>query len=531
MPPDGELQRAVTDGPRVAKPEKAEARAAERRERVALCCSLIALVVVCAALAPRLAYAGWKPSVFVHLGEGQMIDSLARTATPDFVIVSTYATYDGVVYYALARDPIGLGAAHHLVNFAAYRYDHPLYSWAVFLVSLGYAPWMPSAMFWLNLGLFALTAYIVSLLAVQLGRSPWWGLLPALSPGLLTALFFDTTEVTLAAAAALGVLLWLQRHRAAVPALVACCLAKELGWAVPVGLGLFEVARFLREERLPAGEMAARRLDRLIAAARSAGLGRRLALLAAGPILASAWIAYVEIVVGTAGDPLPRPAQRLAPVLVRALLRLIPAGGAWLLPLAAAAGGLLLRRVRSRGLRLGLWLAIATAGLAALLLVLLPPAPEQARGPLQPAWAAGVAAREALAHAPARFGIAGYNFFPLSDVWVSLREEASRGLRPLTALPEADRGPNLLLSMGMLPVTLAIAAAFSFGLLRALRLRAPVQGILLLMALPMLGLPTNTLEYPENLLRTTAVPLVFLGLSLIAPEGAGEMEEPPTSAV
>ena len=133
-------------------------------------------------------------------------------------------------------------------------------------------------MVWINVALFALSAYLLSRIAVELGRSPWWGLLSVFNPGLIVALTLDTTEITLAAAMLLGLLLWLRHQRLAGVVIAAACFAKELGWALPVGIGLVEVAdvarRWYRSSVPPLCVALLRRSPQLLAAAGSAASSR-----------------------------------------------------------------------------------------------------------------------------------------------------------------------------------------------------------------------------------------------------------------
>ena len=124
---------------------------------------------------------------------------------------------------------------------------------------------------------------------------PWWGLLSVFNPGLIVALTLDTTEITLAAAMLLGLLLWLRHQRLAGVVIAAACFAKELGWALPVGIGLVEVADVARRWYPELCAAPLRRVAQTLAAvARGGGLSRKLALLMAGPLLLSIWFAYVD---------------------------------------------------------------------------------------------------------------------------------------------------------------------------------------------------------------------------------------------
>jgi len=364
------LGRELMDAPKGAS-------AGRTGDQIPLVCGLVALVLACIVLTPTLSFAGWNPSVLVHLGKGEASELLARESNPDFVFVSGFSHYDGVPQYLVARDPIGRGRAHQFIDWPAYRYEHPGYSWLAALLSLGQAPLLPGVMLLTNLILLVLSAYLVSLLAADLGHSPWWGLLVALSPGLMTALAFDTTEILLAATTVLGLLLWLRGHWTAGIVLIAACFAKELGWAVPLGLGLYEVARFVRSGAMDRFWQRQRRFRSLYASVQTAGLLRRLAVLAIGPALSSAWFAYVDLAIVQNGAPTRRD---LFHALALAILRLLPVAGLWLLPIVIGmAAALLTGRKWPR-----LWLPPKTAAaigvVAAALLGLVTWAVAQPRG-------------------------------------------------------------------------------------------------------------------------------------------------------
>jgi len=480
-----------------------------RQENAALVCGLVALALACITLAPLLSYAGWNPSVLVHMPPGDgPVQRLVRQANPDFVFVSVWDYYDGAEHYGVARDPLGLGSVHRIYPDPAdlaYRYDHPAYPWLASLASLGYAPRLPQVMLWLNLALFVLSGYLMSLLAVEVGRSPWWGLLVALDPGLLMALALDTTEITLAAAMLLGLLLWLRHHRAAGAAIAAACFAKEIGWALPVGLGLYEMTTFVRAEYPTLIGTLEHRTAALLAAARQRGLPRRLLVLSAGPALSSLWFAYVEIVIIPAAG---HPARDAVRSLIQVPLRLLPVAAVWALPLLAAGVVLLIRRApRLFGTRLSLiWVIVLVGvGLSLVWLGLVALEPLGLNGHVGGAsyWAS-----IAVPLVAKRLGFSGFALAPLSSVGDALVAAAGSSFR-------TDRF-MLPFGFGMPPLAIAVTVLFLLGLIASLRLRTPLQAVLAIAALPMLSLYPMALLFPENLIRTIAVPLLLLALALLA---------------
>jgi hypothetical protein len=120
------------------------------------------------------------------------------------------------------------------------------------------------------------SAIVVSLIALELGWTPWAGLFAALSPGLVSSVIADTTEPVGIAVIGLAVLFWLRgRIGWAAVFLVAACLIKQPFLLVPAGLGLWEGVQWLR----------GRRPDRPLA--------RGLAL-ATGPVLFGVWYTYLR---------------------------------------------------------------------------------------------------------------------------------------------------------------------------------------------------------------------------------------------
>jgi hypothetical protein len=491
------------------------AKARDRQETVALICALIALAVACISLAPTLAYVGWNPSVTLHIAvSNSVFYRLIRSSTPNLVTVPGWTTYDSALYYAMARDPLGLGIFHQLPAWMPYRYQHAGYSWLAFIASFGFAPLLPNVMLCLNLALFALSGYILSLLAVQIGRSPWWGLLVAVDPGLLMAINYDTTEVTLACAVLLGLFLWLRRHPAAGAAVAAACFAKELGWALPVGLGLYETAAFARAHYPSLGEMSRARLGELIGAARESGLARRLAILLIGPALSSLWFAYDEIVIAPTSNFLAGYAPRnVASSLVHVPLRLVPVAGLWLLPLfVAVALALLLRgsrALRGRALRPPAIPLAALAVVALVLAALLLWGSVHAGGFQNALDRAQASSRAALEIVMAKAGFRGYDLLPFAGI--------ADGLTSAAVMSRQSSGEQVPIGFSMLPVALAACGAALLGLIASLSLRTPPKAIFVIVAVPILSLYPTALLFPEDLIRTMAVPLLMLALALLAP--------------
>ena len=243
---------------------------------VALLCAAVAVL---AAALSVVATTGWppNPTALVDLATTDGLAPVARATDPGFVLVGPQRHYDGVYYYAIARDPLLRGTEHTKIDQAAYRYGHPMYGWLARIVSLGNDRWIPAAMLLLSLVGIGLAAWATSRLSVHFGRTPWGGLLVAASPGLLFAATVSTTECVAAALLTLALLAWLRaRLLLAGVLLVLLCLTKEQYVAVPLGLALWEAAQARRARRWPRDVR-----------------GRAVALVA-GPVVLADWYVYVH---------------------------------------------------------------------------------------------------------------------------------------------------------------------------------------------------------------------------------------------
>jgi hypothetical protein len=219
--------------------------------------SVLAVAIACAALAvfaglvsvlPLLGANEGRVSALVRMGSNEALVPVARSHDPDFAFVHPDAHYDGVYYYAIALDPFARGEPSEAIDFAAYRYGHPGYAWLARLVSFGRPQAVPAALLATGFAGLAVAAAAASYLSVALGRSPWGGLVIALSPGLMQALTSLTAEPVAAALVALVLLAWLRRRLVAVALLaVALALVKEQFVLVPVGLAMWEIGQWVRD--------------------------------------------------------------------------------------------------------------------------------------------------------------------------------------------------------------------------------------------------------------------------------------------
>ncbi|HJQ43662.1 MAG TPA: hypothetical protein VJ831_11300 [Jatrophihabitantaceae bacterium] len=217
----------------------------------------------------------FRPSALVKMASDEPMAALARAGDRRFTFVTDVQHYDGVYYYAMARDPFARATAHGLIDQAPYRYGHPLHGWLAGVLSLGRASAVPGALLLLSLAGLALAGWAASRLVTSLGGNPWWGLAVAFNPGLLYATTVSTTE-TLGAGLVLSTLLaWRNERRTLACVLAAfCCFDKEQYVVVPLGLAVFHVAgRLRRRHPLAVGQLAG---------------------LSLGPILLGTWYAYVH---------------------------------------------------------------------------------------------------------------------------------------------------------------------------------------------------------------------------------------------
>jgi hypothetical protein len=247
-----------------------------REKRIGLVCAAIALVTVGVAVTATLEPNGWKLSALVRMSAQDPIASYAAQSDPGFALGSPGEHYDGVYFYAIARDPLARGVAHGLIDRPAYRYGHAGYGWLAWAISGGRARDVPLALLTINLIAVALAAFGASALACAYGWSAWGGLVVAFNPGVIYAATIDTSEVLGIAVLVWALLSWTRgRWVQAAVALTALCLVKEAFLAVPVGLAAWELVELARGRG-------------------AADLGRRLALLAIGPVVYSGWYLYLR---------------------------------------------------------------------------------------------------------------------------------------------------------------------------------------------------------------------------------------------
>jgi hypothetical protein len=215
---------------------------------IPLACALAALVSAGAGVVASLHWQGWDTSALVRMHDTLPVSKLALHDDPTFRLRHKSGFYDGAYFYAIARDPLATGQAHRLLGEAPYYWGHPGYGWLAWLASAGGRPrWVPDALLAVGLLSIFVAGAAASVLARVLGWSPWGGLVVALNPGLVFAVYSDTSESLGAALLLLGLAAYASgQRRAAVGLLAALCFVKEPLVLVPLAIASWELWRTRR---------------------------------------------------------------------------------------------------------------------------------------------------------------------------------------------------------------------------------------------------------------------------------------------
>ena len=222
-------------------------RARERRAVVAVALTALALMSLFVGL--RLAVHKGDPSVFMLAGD---LVVNPKEAPANLRIYKSAYGYDGERYYRLARNPFTDKVTEFGISFQrpAYwqqRIGYPFLAWIV--SGFGQERWTPAGLIITNLLADAVLAAIAARLALDHGRSAWWGLVPALWGGYVVALGQDLTEVV-CGAFLLGGILAIERRRWAVAAacLTAAALTRESSLIFSVALLFAAVSPLVRRK-------------------------------------------------------------------------------------------------------------------------------------------------------------------------------------------------------------------------------------------------------------------------------------------
>jgi len=221
-----------------------------RGHLIPLACAVAALASAGAGVVASLHWVAWDTSALVRMHDTLPLAKLAVHDQPTFRLRRESGFYDGAYFYAIGRDPLATGQAHHLLDEAPYYWGHPAYGWLAWLASAGGRPGsVPDALLAVGLLSIFVAGAAASLLARALGWSPWGGLVVALNPGLVFAVSSDTSEPLGAALLLLGLAAYARGRRGwAVGLLAALCFVKEPLVLVPLAIAAWEV---WRTRRLP----------------------------------------------------------------------------------------------------------------------------------------------------------------------------------------------------------------------------------------------------------------------------------------
>ena len=219
-----------------------------RRWLIPLGCAAAALVTGAIGTIVSLQTEHWKTSGLVRLWGALPLARLARADDPTFPLTTNSGHYDGAFFYAIARDPLATGEAHRLLPEAPYYWGHPAYGWLAWLASGGGQPRaVPGALWAVALVCLVVAGAAASVLAGALGWSLWGGLVVAVNPGLLFAVYSDTSETLGAALLLLALAAYVQgRAGWSLGLFAALCLDKEPLVLVPLAIAAWELLRFRR---------------------------------------------------------------------------------------------------------------------------------------------------------------------------------------------------------------------------------------------------------------------------------------------
>jgi hypothetical protein len=153
--------------------------------------------------------------------------------------------YDGQWFFYIAHDPfLRAPDPETFLDLPAYRYARILYPLLAWMLALG----QPAALPWSLLAVNYLAALVGTVACIdllrQLGASRWLALAYAFSPPVLIGVTASLAEPTALALAVAGIALALRgRHWPAGIVLALAVLAREPSILLPVGFGLYALAR------------------------------------------------------------------------------------------------------------------------------------------------------------------------------------------------------------------------------------------------------------------------------------------------
>jgi hypothetical protein len=219
-----------------------------RKHLIPIACALAALTTAGLGVLVSLRADHWDTTALVRIHDTLPIARLAVRDDPTFRLRHGSGYYDGAFFYAIARDPLATGEAHHLLDESPYYWGHPGYGWLAWLASAGGRPGaVPDALLAVGLLSMLVAGAVASMLAGLVGWTPWGGLVVALNPGLVFSVNSDTSEPLGAALLIAALVAYIRgARRLAVVLLASLCLVKEPLVLVPLSLGLWEAWRTRR---------------------------------------------------------------------------------------------------------------------------------------------------------------------------------------------------------------------------------------------------------------------------------------------
>ena len=252
-----------------------------RKHAVAVACGLIALALSGLAVVKAAAARGGGVSSLVGITATEPLAPVAREHDAAFTYSADHL--DGAYFYTIAVDPLARGREHTLIDVPSYRFGHPGYGWLAWILTAGRASAVPNALLLIGLVSMFVAGFAASVLAKELGWSPWAGLFVALNPGLIFATMAYNSEPLAVAILVLSLLAWMRgRLGWGAFGFAVLCLIKEQFVLVPIGIFLWELTRSHADEGRESHPWWL----------------TRGAMLAVGPAALALWFLYLKGVFG-----------------------------------------------------------------------------------------------------------------------------------------------------------------------------------------------------------------------------------------
>ncbi|HET9102347.1 MAG TPA: hypothetical protein VFN55_03260 [Solirubrobacteraceae bacterium] len=168
--------------------------------------------------------------------------------------------YDGQLYWIQAHDPLLLARStiERLAHaYPGYFLQRPGYPALAFLLSFGSTALLPWAMLLINIACAVVLTVMVSSWAQRHGRSPWWGAVIGLMPGVIMSTQRDLSDLLAVTLMLAGMLSWRDGRRWLSAALLSgAVLTREPMVLAVVAIGGASAVAALRAWRDPAQRKA-----------------------------------------------------------------------------------------------------------------------------------------------------------------------------------------------------------------------------------------------------------------------------------